>query len=481
MKNGNGNQIPHFARPRRVETEMRLGKRLEIREHEGITAEIFIGDRYVPVRVWDLTTTGACLIVNDPRIFINGEILKVRLSFAWGESTELDYEVRWITSARKGVKLGLMWVSPPAGQSEAESLPMITLSTSYPVIGYIYKDIYYQERSSFKLIAVSALKMILEVQDQEHLLFPQQRIELQFSLPWTKEGRLTGRIAQVLEVKSESVRVKIDLDAMSPSFEDDVVNYLILDPNVNLEALRKSGFHLKTIANNFRFRFVRTQEEYEQVLKLRYIAYGDAGKLPEGASPETMAAPLDSISRILIALHGDTVVASVAMSFPESEDVVLDTERALPNGYSEQIPMKTQMIEIARLCTDPKYRRGDLLLRMFEHIYKVFATSDRKYLISSTDDKLWPIYRNLGFKKMGLKYAHPVLAGIQHEIILINLMVPVTGKGISFMRWWYLYSNMTNFVEARKKLERRGIAKIRYIVFRIASKGAQLFVRSFKR
>lgn len=459
-----------MVRPRRATIEHRVGGRLDVRESDGIRAEISFEGRTLPARVWDLTTLGACLIVSDDLVPEPFSIVRVKVSFPWGESVAADYQVRWVSPVKEGLKLGLQITSSSISQTTAQADAMLRISASFPVTGYVYKQIYYQERSIFRLVALSKEYVLIDVLDQEHILFPNQSVELLFSLQSTKSDKLRGRIVQIQQVNRDSVRILIKSEDMTGVLEDDIVNHLILDPSLDLETIRHAGFKIKHIANNFRFRFVKTQEDYEAVLRLRLAAYMSAGKVREGTTAEMMRAPLDDISRILIALHGDKVIASVALSFPQSQDVVLDTERPLDLGYPPSIPPKIEMIEVARLCTDPNYRRGDLLLRMFEHIYQVFATSDRKYLISSTDKKLWPIYRNLGFKKTGIKYPHPYLAGIEHEIILIDLEVPTAGAQIGFRRWWYLYARMTDYVERKRELERSGLNLWRHRLFKLAAR-----------
>jgi hypothetical protein len=67
-----------------------------------------------------------------------------------------------------------------------------------------------------------------------------------------------------------------------------------------------------------------------------------------------------------------------------------------------------------------------------------------------------------------------------HDLILIDLSVPVTGAHIGFFRWRYLYKNMTDHVQQRRPLQRKGYAKLRYRIYLAASKTLDFFAR-FKR
>ena len=460
-------------KPSQADSEHRDNGRMDIRQNEGVTAEIVLRNSFIPTRVFDLSSTGICIVVHPhPELIIKPlDMLKIKLNLAWSDPVISDYQVCWITPAGNDLKVGLRssLIRTDLDPLTIDST-MVPVSESYPLIGYLFKDFHYLERSIFHLVKLSARHAVVEVHDKDHIFFPHQKVELLFSVQSLKMDKLKASIVQIQQASKSTVTLVLKIDQLTKSLEADLVNQLVINPNVTLETIRNAGFQIKNVAHHFRFRFVKTQEEYEQVLALRFAAYKAAGKVTAETTIGSMAAPLDHISRILIALHGDKVIASVSLSFPETNDTTMDTERPLKGGYPDFIPPKIEMIEVARLCTDPDYRRGDLLLRMFENIYKVFVTSGRKYLISSTDKKLWPIYKNLGFKKVGLKYDHPYLAGIEHDIILIHISVPTTGKGINPLKWWFLYSKMTSFVESRNEIRRSNYLKPRYYLYKLSAK-----------
>ncbi len=460
-------------KPSQAESELRDSGRMDIRQNEGVSAEILINNTFVPTRVFDLSSTGICLILpTNPDFKIKLlDMLKIRIKLAWSGPVTSDYQVCWITPVDNGLKVGLRssFIRSDLDPISIDN-SMVPVSDSYPLIGYLFKDFHYLERSIFHLLKLSAKYAVVEVHDKDHIFFPNQIVELLFSVQSLKMDKLKGSIVQIQQASKNTVTLILKIDQLTKSLEADLVNQLVINPNVTLETIRNAGFKIKSVAHHFRFRFVKTQEEYEKVLALRFAAYKAAGKVTPETNIGSMAAPLDHISRILIALHGDKVIASVSLSFPETNETIMDTERPLKGGYPDFIPPKIEMIEVARLCTDPEYRRGDLLLRMFENIYRVLASSDRKYLITSTDKNLWPLYKNLGFKKMGLKYDHPYLAGIEHDVILVHVNVATSGKDIGLLRWWFLYSKMTKFIERREKIERSHYLKIRYFLFKTSAK-----------
>jgi hypothetical protein len=470
-----GSKLVQF-KPSKALSNLRQNGRIEIRENEGVNASIEVNNSFKNVSIFDISSSGVCILCNE-HISNYLELNKrynIVVNFSWEKEFRGTCVVIWKTNINNNsYKVGLKFEGKINVANE-EVNKMILVPENYPIIGYTYKDIFYYEKSIVKISKISKKYAELVIFDKEALYLPNKSINIIFSLSTRKSEKLSCNICSIIENNSDNIKILAEISDFSKHLENDFVNHLTLNPATTLKNIRDAGFRIKNISNNFKFRFVRTHEEYIEVLKLRFEAYKNASKVRDGATYEDMVAPLDNISRILIAFHGEKIIASVAMSFPNDQSILLDTERALSNGYPDYIPPKIEMIEISRLCTDPLYRQGDLLLRMFEHIYKVFATSGRKYLISSTDEKLWSLYKKLGFKKLNLSYEHPYLNKLKHEIILIDLTVPISGSRIDPLRWSYLYGNMTNFLFKRTTFKESSMAifrrKIYNFLFRFVNK-----------
>ena len=462
-------------KPSLGEAQRRQTDRIEVRRSEGMSAIIEFSHEVDPVEalVYDISIEGVSLVMpNQYRDQLQSVLPhNITIKCSWGYTFEGRYVCSWVQEYRDNqIRVGFR------SQSEARAVgfvpssiadsAQIEIPAQFPIVGYLYKDFFYVERSAFQIESISKKKIKLLVSESEILVFVGLKIELIFALHATSGLNLVCQVDAVEVLHRKSVRIEATILEFPEKLEFDTVNHLLQNTNVSPENLRAAGFKVKSIANNFRFRIVRSHEEYVDVLALRRSAYVLAGKMDPQAHLERMVAPLDKMSRILAVYHGDRIIGSVAMSFPDSEDIVLDTEKALEGGYPPEFPKKTSVIEIARLCTDPAYRRGDLLLRIFEHMYKIFVTSGREYLLSSTDDKLWPIYKNLGFWKTGHTYAHPFLAGLKHSIILIRKEAGTHGRGIGPLRWNYLYRNMSDFMEPSTDLGHSRWDRLVLLVYR---------------
>ncbi len=466
-------------------------KRIDVRPHEGIDAAIRLDhfNEPIDVRVYDFSLQGLCIVVpKEIRDHINlVQDYQIELQFVLNSSPKKTkasgiYKCCWIEDFNNNqFRIGFRSTNSTRIEGykpkEAQS-NLVEIPKSFPILGFYYKDHFYYERAALRLISINRNEVNVEVFDSELLLLPGMKIEIMFAIQAAKGPRINGIVTEITPKDAEHTIVNVEILDLPESLERDLVNHLLQNTDLTPEKIRQARFKVKNIANTFRFRYLRDQEEYEQVLKLRFAAYKAAGKTKDSMTYKDLAAPLDNISRILLAYHGDKLVASVAMSFPESESEILDTERALPGGYPKEFPPKTKVIEVARLCTDPSYRRGDLALRMFEHLYRVFALSQREFIITSTDNNLWILYKKLGFRKSGYNYLHPYLAGIEHHIIIVHRSTGTAAKKINPLNWGYFYYFVNGYLKARGKKD----INLFYILKKLTFKVFKLiFKNQFKR
>jgi hypothetical protein len=447
-----------------VVDKKRTIKRIDVRPHEGIDAAIRLDhfNEPIDVRVYDFSLQGLCIVVpKEIRDHINlVQDYQIELQFVLNSSPKKTkasgiYKCCWIEDFNDNqFRIGFRSTNSTRIEGykpkEAQS-NLVEIPKSFPILGFYYKDHFYYERAALRLISINRNEVNVEVFDSELLLLPGMKIEIMFAIQAAKGPRINGIVTEITPKDAEHTIVNVEILDLPESLERDLVNHLLQNTDLTPEKIRQARFKVKNIANTFRFRYLRDQEEYEQVLKLRFAAYKAAGKTKEGMTFRDLAAPLDNISRILLAYHGEKLVASVAMSFPESDSEILDTERAIFGQKKEIYKNKKDIIEISRLCTDPSYRKGDLLLRLFEHIYKVFSLSPRSRIITSADMKLINIYLKLGFKKTGVSYLHPFLAQLEHHVIVAKKSDITAFKVTSPIKWLVIYHHITKFINKHKK------------------------------
>src|SRR5690606_5659951 len=192
------------------------------------------------------------------------------------------------------------------------------------------------------------------------------------------------------------------------------------------------------------FRFVRSREDYEQVLELRRKAYVVEGKASPGAELYDMATEYDTMSRICMVTYNGKVVASAAVIFHAVDS---KTEQELFVEWSDKYPSREDLIEVNRVCTDPDFRGSDLLYCLFRFIAIVSIQSGRNYCVICATDKLVPLYGKLGFVSTKKSYLHPSLGNQRHTMLIGNIVKGITGEGVNPIAWNLVYSDVTSFLK----------------------------------
>ncbi len=449
--------------------QKRATERIDIRPSDGLSAVICLGDKNLEVRVYDISLSGLSIILgDDDKDALQCEkTYKIFIHRKWAKENhiEMDYKCLWIKDEDIGRRCGLQRKEEEKPFREIFSeTEVLTVNDKVPIVAYLYQDIFYNEKIAIKLKMLSQTKIVFELfQTTEAFIFPGMSAMLNLTIVNNTKKPLEGMVADIRR-NGEKFEVLLNIKKLTKDLEKDLVAHLLYNDTHTPHQLRKVGLKAKIISNHFRIRFINCEKdimEYNKVLELRKKAYVSVHKLDKDIDPRELIAPLDHISRILAAYHGSKIIATVALSFPKSEITILDVERALGKIYPQDLPRKMNLMEVSRLCIDDEYRRSDLLIRIFEHIYRVFLASDRDYVITSADDQLWPTYKRIGFRKTPHSYGHLIFNGIKHHIILIDKAVCISAKGLNPITWNVIYRDMNMFMSERINIQINFIQKFK--------------------
>lgn len=433
-------------KPEDVISNKRCLHRIPVRKNEGVKAFLTISNNAEPYRcdVVDISSMGFCVESDEPMThrLKKGDSIDFTLSF-WADKYTFSCAICHVTMVNEtNVRLGLMRIDSNQEEKQLYNYPLnkiaLTATTQHPY--------YYNENIILRIIGISIKNCIVECDDPEFLALPTMSIVLALHITIDMQDKIEGQISWVETTGLGKTRFGVEILHIGDKAKESIVSHLFQFQDWKPQELRAMGFKVKHYRPLIKFRSLRTHNEYLEVLKLRRQAYISVNKIDPNSSDTDLASELDRKSRILVAYHQTRMVGTIALLFPDREDMVLDTERTFENGYPVKLPPKTQMIEIARLCITTDYRATDILWGLFEHVYRILITSGRDYILTSTDDHMWTLYKQMGFKKVGASYKHLVLKGIEHHVILLNKKSPLFGKGISPFVWGKLYRNMTDYL-----------------------------------
>ena len=400
----------------------------------------------IPVRLWDYSSFGFAVVCRPskfgPMQLEVGDSIRLNVNFGEGPLTS-ECVVKNLIPFRDGLRVGLgrrdltriidpkKEFGPPKG--EYHRIPESVGIRAEARNPAIYGEWCAMEISGLR----TGLCVEFTCSDSAMPFFMGQVLDVRMALPTTGANTYLGKIISLERVRGSTLRILSRPVSISAGAANDLAEMLAFEAGISPDTLKRLGFPTRFFRNRIEFRFVENMEDYAKVLNLRRNAYIDAGKKSHDTNPEGMSIPWDKRSRILCAFHEDILVASAAITFPESDADILRSEMGfLDNAYPVSHPKKTKLMEVNSLCTHREYRRGDLLQSVFQQIARIFILSDRICIMNLVETALLPLYLGIGFHDTG----HTCFfLGREHHLIQVSRRAITHGKGMSLIRWNILY------------------------------------------
>jgi hypothetical protein len=232
---------------------------------------------------------------------------------------------------------------------------------------------------------------------------------------------------------------------------------------VQVDELRSQGLIPKQISSAVEFSFVRTVDEYDQVLALRYLAYASAGKVDPKLRAEDMGEIYDTRSRIVIGKYHGRVIASAGLVFNEYHDQ-MEIEETVE--WPATLPRRDEMVEVIRNCTDPAYRGSDLLMAMFRFIAITVLQSNRRYVVIGCTPDLVPLYSKIGMKRVSIDYHHRKLSNSLHTVMLGDIPATMHGANINPLFWNVIWADTASYMAGANLLQPKAMDTLRVATYR---------------
>jgi len=438
-----------------VSENIRSTQRFAERELGKITTTIRLqkAENWTPVLFCDYSLNGFGLLIQSHSTTFSlsdGIILEVK--FITPDNHELFTlcKVENFSQVGKGFRLGVRRLNYTPADSAFAEPPTLSPSEGNPIFASLEIPFLFRERCNIHLSGISKNRSLTFFSnDPSLLILPLMQVEVDFHLPSEDENRFHG-IVDWIKYQNDGIGFGLKSFSLTRDLSEALGEYFLTQELGTPKQIHELGFQFKIFQSNLRYAYAETEAEYQQVLELRKLAYVSAGKKPKETQVEQMGSDWDHQSRILCALAGQKVVASVALTFPISENISLRSEMGFPkNKYPIHITEKTDLIEVANLCTDVEFRNGDLLHGMFTHIARAFILSDRNYIVTLCTAELYPLYMKIGFtdSKQITQFMN-----IPHHLIYGTKKTPLNGNGINLLLWNFLYGDLVEDLINKKML-----------------------------
>jgi len=290
------------------------------------------------------------------------------------------------------------------------------------------------------------------------------RLDCLVSFPMVSQVNLT------LEIRNIAVTSEQGKDLLSIGFEfvdpdtvilSTVAQYLIQFGNAaSLEEMRAADLVPTSVSQAVEYSFARDAEELQEVFQLRTKAYAEAGKV---SSEDLLVDEYDAKSRIVIGKFKGQIVASARIFFPEQGEA-LEHEQYVQ--LPEECARRDEVVEIMRICTDPEFRRSDLLISLFHFIAVTCAQAKRHRVVGCATPELVPLYTRIGFRDTEITYRHPLLGNKEHRVIIANTKACILGAGINPIVWNILWKDIARYLINNDFLAKDALSELRLLAYK---------------
>jgi predicted GNAT family N-acyltransferase len=392
----------------------------DIRESDRVVARIRRrgeSDSFSSVRVWRLSPLGIELVQDQDNPFRKGDKIDLEITLAGQRSLFEGLVVDLVQENEDisliGIRLSSRRPQSTPDQEKRRSTRWICSDEYYPTCvaptpGRFNEYTYFQIRD----ISQEGFQLICSLRNK--YLIPGTQLNLTASFPMVGDLSLPVSITRIgitSERGKDYLVVGTVFSGLSTTAKNIIGQYLLQFTDAeSLEDLRTAGYAPLSVAKGTDYYFLKSEDDYESVLDLRLRAHQQGGTIEGSLSPVDMGDIFDSNSRILVGKHKGKIVVTARIHF-NVLDEPMEHEKHIE--WPDNLPRRDQIFEISRACTDPDYRRNDLMAGLLRTISATCLQPQRPWVLISSTEELKGFYEKVGLTDTGLRYEHPVYRGNQ--------------------------------------------------------------------
>ena len=444
----------------------------DVRQGQNVSAKLSVENEQFShdLNVWRLSPLGVELL-NDKDVEIHrGQKVSVTLNLGDQSSQFNGLIVDSIQNISGREILGIRLVVDPipfSGGAERRKRKRWSTSNQFLPTGMAPNPAKYNDFIFFKIKDVSANGMQIITSLRNKFIVPGMKFESSISFPMISQVRANFTIKNIRisdESGGEHLSLGVEFSEKTTDLLDTIGQYLSQFSDVSkLSELHKDGLSPTTMTGSLNFSYVKTEDDYKEVLKLRYIAYKAEGKVSKNSTIEDMGDVYDTRSRIVIGKIGDKVVTTGRMTFCDF-DQPLEHEEYIE--WDATLPRREDSVEIMRVCTHPDFRGSDILVQMFRFMATASAQSKRKWIVLCSTEKYLNMYKKMGGQITGHDFELTKLNNSPHKLLVGPIQDSLLGKGLNPLFWNYIYGDLIQYLEDSKTLDFKPIDRLRIAIYR---------------
>lgn len=405
---------------------------------------------YVRCQVWKLSPLGVELIQPSLGEFHKGDPIDIEITIS-GERSYFEGLIVDLVQANEnirliGIRLAKRSQTPSIGKDRRRSPRWICNEEFFPTAVAPGK-IGINDSMRFQVRDISRDGLQLTCSLRNKFLLPGMSLALAATFPEVGESLLRVRIVRV-DITSEHGKdqLVIGTEFVSLGRRDRKVlgQYLIQFSDAeSLEDLRANGFEPHSVSRGVDFYFLKSEQDYKQVLELRLIAHRAEGTIKDDRlSAKDMGDMNDARARILIGKYNGRVIVTGRVRI---NDANAPLEHEAYVDLPRDFPRRDQIQEVSRLCTHPDFRRSDLLVSFFHYICSSSFSEDRPWYLMGSWESMVPFYIKIGFRKTGLEHGEQ-LWNKNQVLLLGNAVEAMLGRTTSPIYWNLVWRQVSDFL-----------------------------------
>jgi hypothetical protein len=433
----------------------------------------------IPVQVYDFTARGFAIRL-APETWEKWKPTlneKVELSLQWQQQNTRPWRFRCLVAHLNADNEGRPLLGlrrefqrdQQSGTMEMRQIPRIHLPSSLGLSVTTPHPILYGHQTRLRLIDINlGMGYCLETQDPLFWATEGCTMAFHFSIPGFAGVQVMARATWIQPVDKQRMRIGVQTVDMPYELYQAICRFLLTSQIVSPSVLREAGFYVRHVREDIRFRQANRLEEYAEVLALRRQAlFPDLTE--DWAVPiEKMSFESDAQSRILTAWHGEKLIGSLTLYFPNTLHADSDLSGCVHQGDdSFPLPIMTECIEMRQLCVIEDFRGTDVLQGLIVHAMKAFLLSDRQWFLVAVQKDQIDFYLNMGFQDKGVCRRLSESNALSTHILTMQRNDLLAGHGMTFWGWNLRYGPLAEYVMHRELIPIPAWLRLR-IQFRLA-------------
>lgn len=431
-----------------VKFSSREGRRIvrqQLNGNHGVDATWVVGSVRINVTLLDISSLGFAIELpaeHESQVNV-GEAIRLIVS----PLMDVNYNVQGVIIDRQksGDTIKLSAVIEHENSYGHNTLTPIELSAQDTIRGQFQHPFFYRQNFYFNIESLSARGFYLSGIDLGCVLFSGMRITLRLGV-FDSDKTIDGYVSEVSSDENNGQRCFVRIGALTKAVEKQLAQYCFHYLKKTPRELRRSGLRSYFVKGFVQFKFVETQQEYEDVLGLRRRNYAAVRKVDSDAPLKKLSYFFDRYSRILVAYHQGKAIGTATIIIGKRGEQPMEVEMLMSDSDFKQLPPYEKTFEVAALCLDKGYRDTDILHGMFEHIYTYAMMNGRNYIVISSDKYLMDMYKTVGFQDTGFSFVQPKYRDLKMTVMLMDDFTTKWGKGMNPVTWWGVWGSVSMYL-----------------------------------